>query len=179
MGITSHAQRLLGDMVFVELPTPGTVVVAGDDCVELDIGPVIHCVEDAGLAKGRLRFVKAHRAADVFHAALVLVVVVALIESGCLRLFVALRALLLAQVLPNRADALGHCAVRHCAQGWNAGRIVEAVDHVEQVLGHGISPVERLQQTNRSASGWVMHPVSPAREAYRDIRLFRSSSPVR
>ncbi len=33
MGITSHAQRLLGDMVFVELPTPGTVVVAGDDCV--------------------------------------------------------------------------------------------------------------------------------------------------
>ena len=33
MGTTSHAQRLLGDMVFVELPTPGTVVVAGDDCV--------------------------------------------------------------------------------------------------------------------------------------------------
>ncbi len=33
MGISSHAQRLLGDMVFVELPTPGTVVVAGDDCV--------------------------------------------------------------------------------------------------------------------------------------------------
>ena len=36
MGITSHAQRLLGDMVFVELPTPGTIVVAGDDCVVVE-----------------------------------------------------------------------------------------------------------------------------------------------
>lgn len=33
IGITSHAQRLLGDMVFVDLPTPGHVVMVGEDCV--------------------------------------------------------------------------------------------------------------------------------------------------
>jgi glycine cleavage system H protein len=33
VGITSHAQRLLGDMVFVDLPTPGSALFAGDDCV--------------------------------------------------------------------------------------------------------------------------------------------------
>lgn len=31
VGITEHAQELLGDMVFVELPEVGTVVSAGDD----------------------------------------------------------------------------------------------------------------------------------------------------
>lgn len=31
IGITEHAQQLLGDMVFVELPEPGDVVNAGDE----------------------------------------------------------------------------------------------------------------------------------------------------
>lgn len=34
IGITDHAQELLGDLVFVELPEPGTEFVAGDEaCV--------------------------------------------------------------------------------------------------------------------------------------------------
>ncbi|WP_454124558.1 glycine cleavage system protein GcvH [Kosakonia sp. Marseille-Q7440] len=32
VGITEHAQELLGDMVFVDLPEVGTTVSAGDDC---------------------------------------------------------------------------------------------------------------------------------------------------
>ncbi len=32
VGITEHAQELLGDMVFVNLPEIGTIVSAGDDC---------------------------------------------------------------------------------------------------------------------------------------------------
>ncbi|MFC6439039.1 glycine cleavage system protein GcvH [Bowmanella sp. JS7-9] len=32
VGITEHAQELLGDMVFVELPDVGSAVNAGDDC---------------------------------------------------------------------------------------------------------------------------------------------------
>lgn len=32
VGITEHAQELLGDMVFVDLPDVGTTVAAGDDC---------------------------------------------------------------------------------------------------------------------------------------------------
>ena len=32
VGITEHAQELLGDMVFVDLPDVGTTVSAGDDC---------------------------------------------------------------------------------------------------------------------------------------------------
>ncbi|AUV03977.1 glycine cleavage system protein GcvH [Phytobacter ursingii] len=32
VGITEHAQELLGDMVFVDLPEVGTTVAAGDDC---------------------------------------------------------------------------------------------------------------------------------------------------
>ncbi|PVZ83044.1 glycine cleavage system protein H [Serratia sp. S1B] len=32
VGITEHAQELLGDMVFVDLPEVGTVVSAGDEC---------------------------------------------------------------------------------------------------------------------------------------------------
>lgn len=31
VGITEHAQQLLGDMVFVELPEPGDEVAAGDE----------------------------------------------------------------------------------------------------------------------------------------------------
>lgn len=31
MGITEHAQQLLGDMVFVELPEEGDIVKAGDE----------------------------------------------------------------------------------------------------------------------------------------------------
>ncbi len=32
VGITEHAQELLGDMVFVDLPEVGRVVDAGEDC---------------------------------------------------------------------------------------------------------------------------------------------------
>lgn len=32
VGITDHAQALLGDMVFVDLPQVGAVVAAGDEC---------------------------------------------------------------------------------------------------------------------------------------------------
>ncbi len=32
IGITEHAQELLGDMVFVDLPEVGTQVAMGDDC---------------------------------------------------------------------------------------------------------------------------------------------------
>lgn len=32
VGITEHAQELLGDMVFVELPEEGDSVALGDDC---------------------------------------------------------------------------------------------------------------------------------------------------
>ncbi|NIA35287.1 glycine cleavage system protein GcvH [Serratia marcescens] len=32
VGITEHAQELLGDMVFVDLPEVGRSVVAGEDC---------------------------------------------------------------------------------------------------------------------------------------------------
>ncbi len=32
VGITDHAQELLGDMVFVDLPEVGSAVSAGDDC---------------------------------------------------------------------------------------------------------------------------------------------------
>ncbi|MCL1074514.1 glycine cleavage system protein GcvH [Shewanella dokdonensis] len=32
IGITEHAQELLGDMVFVELPEVGDTIDAGDDC---------------------------------------------------------------------------------------------------------------------------------------------------
>ncbi|AIR69324.1 MULTISPECIES: glycine cleavage system protein GcvH [Dickeya] len=32
VGITEHAQELLGDMVFVDLPEVGSTVNAGDDC---------------------------------------------------------------------------------------------------------------------------------------------------
>lgn len=31
MGITEHAQQLLGDMVFIEMPKPGDEVTAGDE----------------------------------------------------------------------------------------------------------------------------------------------------
>lgn len=32
IGISDHAQQLLGDLVFVELPEAGTEFVAGDEC---------------------------------------------------------------------------------------------------------------------------------------------------
>ena len=36
VGITHHAQDALGDIVFVELPAPGTVVTAGEVCGEVE-----------------------------------------------------------------------------------------------------------------------------------------------
>ncbi|MFZ1342412.1 glycine cleavage system protein GcvH [Thiothrix eikelboomii] len=32
IGITDHAQALLGDLVFVELPEIGSILLAGDEC---------------------------------------------------------------------------------------------------------------------------------------------------
>jgi len=36
VGITDHAQALLGDLVFVELPEPGTEVAAGTECAVVE-----------------------------------------------------------------------------------------------------------------------------------------------
>ncbi|AOM41046.1 glycine cleavage system protein GcvH [Xenorhabdus hominickii] len=36
VGITEHAQQLLGDMVFVDLPEVGTTVNNGDDCAVVE-----------------------------------------------------------------------------------------------------------------------------------------------
>ena len=36
VGISDHAQDLLGDMVFVELPEVGTQFVSGDDCAVVE-----------------------------------------------------------------------------------------------------------------------------------------------
>ncbi|GAB2614284.1 glycine cleavage system protein GcvH [Streptomyces capparidis] len=36
VGITEHAANALGDVVYVELPQPGTTVAAGDTCGELE-----------------------------------------------------------------------------------------------------------------------------------------------
>ncbi|MDC9596663.1 glycine cleavage system protein GcvH [Xenorhabdus anantnagensis] len=36
IGITEHAQQLLGDMVFVDLPEIGTAVNSGDDCAVVE-----------------------------------------------------------------------------------------------------------------------------------------------
>jgi glycine cleavage system H protein len=36
VGITHHAQELLGDMVFVENPTPGRVLTAGEECAVVE-----------------------------------------------------------------------------------------------------------------------------------------------
>lgn len=36
IGITDHAQRALGDVVYVSLPAPGTAVTAGEPCGEVE-----------------------------------------------------------------------------------------------------------------------------------------------
>ena len=36
VGITDHAQHLLGDLVFVEVPDVGTEFAAGDDCAVVE-----------------------------------------------------------------------------------------------------------------------------------------------
>ena len=36
VGITDHAQELLGDMVFVELPEAGATYTAGDECAVVE-----------------------------------------------------------------------------------------------------------------------------------------------
>jgi len=36
IGITAYAAHALGDVVFVELPEPGTTVTAGDPCGEIE-----------------------------------------------------------------------------------------------------------------------------------------------
>jgi len=36
VGITEHAQDMMGDMVFVELPEVGATVSAGDDCAVVE-----------------------------------------------------------------------------------------------------------------------------------------------
>src|SRR5712691_4089395 len=36
IGITDHAQRALGDVVFISLPQPGAAVTAGEPCGEVE-----------------------------------------------------------------------------------------------------------------------------------------------
>ena len=36
VGITSHAQELLGDLVFVELPSPGSKLTSGKECAVVE-----------------------------------------------------------------------------------------------------------------------------------------------
>ena len=36
IGITDHAQEMLGDMVFIELPEVGSTVSTGDDCAVVE-----------------------------------------------------------------------------------------------------------------------------------------------
>jgi len=36
VGITDHAQALLGDMVFIEVPEAGTTFTTGDDCAVVE-----------------------------------------------------------------------------------------------------------------------------------------------
>jgi len=36
IGITDHAQELLGDMVFIELPEEGDILDAGDECAVVE-----------------------------------------------------------------------------------------------------------------------------------------------
>lgn len=36
VGITDHAQEMLGDMVFIELPEVGSTVSVGDDCAVVE-----------------------------------------------------------------------------------------------------------------------------------------------
>lgn len=36
VGITDHAQEALGDIVFIELPKPGTVLKAGQECAVVE-----------------------------------------------------------------------------------------------------------------------------------------------
>ncbi|MCL2489783.1 MAG: glycine cleavage system protein GcvH [Propionibacteriaceae bacterium] len=36
VGVTSHAAELIGDVVYVSLPTVGMVVAVGDSCAELE-----------------------------------------------------------------------------------------------------------------------------------------------
>lgn len=36
VGISDHAQELLGDLVFVELPEPGAEIKAGDECAVVE-----------------------------------------------------------------------------------------------------------------------------------------------
>ncbi|WP_298137056.1 glycine cleavage system protein GcvH [Acidiferrobacter sp.] len=36
VGITDHAQDLMGDMVFIELPRPGTRLAAGKECAVVE-----------------------------------------------------------------------------------------------------------------------------------------------
>jgi len=36
VGITDHAQALLGDMVFIEVPEAGTAFTTGDDCAVVE-----------------------------------------------------------------------------------------------------------------------------------------------
>ncbi len=36
IGITDHAQEMLGDMVFIELPEVGSTVSVGDDCAVVE-----------------------------------------------------------------------------------------------------------------------------------------------
>ena len=43
IGITFHAQDMLGDVVFVENPKPGRNVAKGEECGVIDLNPSVGC----------------------------------------------------------------------------------------------------------------------------------------
>ena len=53
VGITEHAQELLGDMVFVDLPEVGATVSAGDDCA---VAESVKAASDIGGKRRTERF---------------------------------------------------------------------------------------------------------------------------
>ena len=149
--------RFLGHELEHAVECQRCIPLAGDDRVELDIGPVVHSVENARLAQGGHRFTETHCACDLLHAAFVLVAFVALVECKCgasfVQLFVALLVRTLANVLPNGADALSHRAVDDRAQGGNLGCVVEVVDDVENGLHNKLQLVGCSRRTGLQAVG--------------------------
>ena len=58
VGITDHAQRALGDVVFVSVPAPGSRVAAGEPCDGMDAAQPALCHEHAASASQSVQVVK-------------------------------------------------------------------------------------------------------------------------
>ena len=115
------------------------IPLAGDQRAQVRVSPVVHGVEQAGLLERRDFRREAHGTLDLVFGAGVLVERIALVEID-LRVFVVAHvAGFVADVLPDRADALGHARVGDAAQGGHASGVVQRLDDVEQrLVGGGI-----------------------------------------